>query len=118
MYNYDYFDPYQEVTNNGGIVAYFLFIKPKTKNTNKYLIWAKDFFEFKTMVIEDLLKVLYLGMTIYITLVSFMLIPESFIKFLIVIVGGNVLLRLAFEGMLMLVMIWKNTSEINKKLKK
>ena len=47
-----------------------------------------------------------------------MLIPESFIKFLIVIVGGNVLLRLAFEGMLMLVMIWKNTSEINKKLKK
>ena len=36
---------------------------------------------------------------------------------MLTIVVGNVILRVSYEFMLILIMTWKNTSEINKKLK-
>lgn len=100
----------------GGIVAYFLYIKKDVHTDNKYLIWAKEFFSFKKMLIEDLLKVLYLIFSIFITLSSFALIGVSFVSFLLTLVLGNLILRLGFEGTLVLIMIWKNTNEINSKM--
>ena len=102
----------------GGIVIYFLFFKPDKKMPNKYLEWLKEFFNFKTMLIEDIVKISYLVLAIFITLVSFELITESFVAFLLTLILGNLLLRVAFELSLVAIMIWKNTNEINKKLKK
>ena len=102
----------------GGLVLYFLFFKPDKKVENKYFAWAKEFFNFRKMLIEDMLKVLYLVLTIFITLYSLALISVSFISFLLVLIVGNVVLRLSFEGALLIIMIWKNTNEINKRLKK
>ncbi len=138
-YDYGYFNP-QPVTSSslngttvwmivsivvaiiGGLVAYFTFVKPELKEkegkANKYLVWLKDFFSFKTMLIEDLLKVFYLILAIYITFISFSFIRYSFIGFLLVLLLGNLILRLIFEGSLVLIMIWKNTNDINKKMKK
>ncbi len=138
-YDYGYFNP-EPVTSSslngtavwmivsivvaiiGGVVAYFTFIKPELKEkdgkVNKYLLWLKDFFSFKTMLIEDLLKVLYLILAIYITFISFTYIRYSFLAFVAVLILGNLILRLIFEGSLVLIMIWKNTNDINKKMKK
>ncbi len=101
----------------GGIVVYYLFLKPNKKVENKFLNWLKDFLNFKKMLIEEILKVTYVILTIFITLFSFNLIGINFLSFILVLVLGNVAIRLIYEGSLMLIMIWRNTADINKKMK-
>ena len=102
----------------GGILAYILFVKKDVKIENKFLIWFKSFLDFKEMLIETILKVTYIILAIFITLLAFKLISVSFIGFLVSLVFGNLMLRLIYEASLMFVMIWRNTSEINNKMKK
>lgn len=101
----------------GGFLVYFMFIKQDKKLPNKFLVWLKDFADFKNMLIEPILKITYLILAIYITLNSFSLISISFISFILTLVLGNIILRIIYESALILIMIWKNTSEINKKMK-
>ena len=102
----------------GGILAYVLFVKKDVKIENKFLIWFKSFLDFKEMLIETILKVSYIVLAIFITLLAFKLISVSFIGFLVSLVLGNLMLRLIYEASLMFIMIWRNTSEINNKMKK
>lgn len=132
MYDYTYLNPTVKTSVDvgvwgiisavtaiiGGILIYFLFINSKTKVTNKYLAWFKDFANFKKMLIEPLLKVTYLILAIYITLYSFGFIGTSFPLFLLILILGNLILRIAYEASIIIIMIWKNTDEINKNLKK
>lgn len=101
----------------GCFVVYFLFVVKKDNPKQKFLSWLKDFLSFKKMLIEPILKISYLFVAIFITLGSFSLIGVSFLSFLLTLVFGNLIARLTFEGILMMIMIWKNTTEINKKLK-
>ena len=96
----------------------FLIINNSKTEKNKYLQEIKEFFGFKKMLIEDLLKIIYLILAIFITLYSFELIKESFIAFIFTLLIGNLVLRIIFESILVKIMIWKNTNEINKKIKK
>ena len=57
-------------------------------------------------------------MLIFITLTSFNLISYSFPAFLLYLIGFNLLIRVVYEASMMMVGIWKNTKEINKKMKK
>lgn len=102
----------------GGFLVYYLFVKNTKKNDNKFLNWLKKYLDFKEMLIEPILKVSYIILAIFITLYSFNIIGTSFISFLLTLVLGNVLLRIIYEWCLVLIMIWKNTSEINNKIKK
>ena len=102
----------------GGVVVYFLFINNDKTEKNKYLQAFKEFFGFKKMLIEDLLKIIYLVLAIFITLYSFEFITESFVGFIFILLIGNLVLRIIFESILVKIMIWKNTTEINKKIKK
>lgn len=77
-----------------------------------------DFVKFKKMYITVILKVSYLVFAIYLTLVSFTVISTSFLLFLLVLVFGNLALRLVYEFSLVLLSIQENVSEINKKMKK
>ncbi len=101
----------------GGIVLYYLFVNTNKKVNNKFLDACKNFLSFKKMLIEDLLKIIYLVLAIFITLISFELITTSFFGFIFTLVFGNLVLRVVFESILVNIMIWKNTTEINKKIK-
>ena len=96
----------------GGVLAYFLFIKGnfKLRNNQKKL---RNLLDFKVMLIEPILKVLYLISTIFIILMSFNLIAVNFLSFLLTLILGPVIIRIIYEGMLILVMIWKNTKNIS-----
>lgn len=131
MYNYNYYNTTSSLADTGvwsiisivlaivgGIIAYFLFLKSDKKFDNKFLLWLKDFADFKTMLIEPILKVTYLILAIFITLVSLGLIGKSFVGFILTLTLGNIVLRIIYEASLILLMIWKNTTEINKKMKK
>ena len=132
MYDFDYYTP--SISSNvagslvwtvvsivlaiiGGIVAYILFINKNNKLDNKFLVWLRDFLSFKKLLLETILKVTYVILAIFITLTSFNMIGVNFFGFLLYLIIGNVVLRIIYESSLMLLMIWKNTSEINKKMK-
>ena len=102
----------------GALLGYFMFLKPKKEYPNKFISWAKKFLNFDEMLIEAILKISYMFLAIFITLSSFDLIRYDFLLFVLTLVLGNVTLRVAYEGMMLLIGIWKNTKEINAKTKK
>lgn len=105
----------------GAILVYFLFLRSKDKPKSAFLANLKEFLDFKKMLIEPLLKVLYLFAAIFVTLGSFALFGSTGVLGIIIvplsIILGNVAIRLVYEGILIKIMIWKNTTEINKKMK-
>lgn len=103
----------------GGIVLYFTFLSKK--NEGKYtgfLGWMYDFLTFKKMVIENILKILYIVIASFITLSSFAVISRSFLSFILVLVVGNLITRIMYELFLVVLVICRNTTDISKKLDK
>ena len=103
----------------GGICLYFTVFSDK--NEGKYegfMAKLYDFVKFKKMYITVILKVSYLVLAIYLTLVSFTAISTSFLVFLLILIFGNLILRLIYEFSLVLLSIQENVAEINKKMKK
>ena len=101
----------------GGILVYYLFVKSDKEPKNKFLAWLKDFLAFRKMWIEALLKILYYMGTIFIMLMSFSIISTSFIAFLLTFIGGPIIMRLVYEGLMIIIMIWRNTADIAKNTK-
>lgn len=101
----------------GAVLAYFLFVKPEKNYPQKFVNWLRSFLNFNEMLIEPILKVTYIFLAIFITLTSFNLISVSFPYFLLYLILGNIVARVTYEAAMMMVGIWKNTKEINKKMK-
>lgn len=100
-----------------GIALCFTFLKSSNSGKFKgFLSWLYDFLSFRKMLIENLLKVLYLIMSIFITLGSFAFIGNSFIEFITILVVGNLSIRLIYEFLLIQLVICRNTSEINTRM--
>ena len=102
----------------GCFLVYFLFVTKKENPSQKFLAWLKEFLAFKKMLIEPILKICYIFGALFTTLISFGFIGQSFLVFFLTLTLGNVVLRLVYEMILIKIMIWKNTTEINKKLDK
>ena len=103
----------------GGIFLYNTFFSKSNDgkfNSVKKVLY--DFVNFKFTIIEPLFRVLYLIVTLALTLSSLALITTNFFKFLGVIIFGNILVRLIFELLLLLLKLMKDVSEINSKLNK
>ena len=106
------------VAIGGGIALYIIFLKNDKKKFTGFLAKLKDFLNFKVLLLEDILKISYLIIAIFITLFSFGLIGTSVISFLVTLIGGNLALRISYELSILLIKICQNTSEINSKMKK
>ena len=103
----------------GGIVLYFTFLRKSNDGKfKKFWGWRYDFLNFKKLFLENLLRVLYLITTIFVTLFSFAVIGKSFLSFLGILVIGNLITRIIYEFLLILLVICRNTSEMNSKLGK
>ena len=102
----------------GGILVHFLFVKAKDDPKGKFLKWLKDFLAFKIMWIEPIMKIVYYIGTIFCILASFAFISTSFLAFVIMLVCGPIAIRLAYEGVMMFIMIWRNTADIASNTKK
>lgn len=104
----------------GCFLIYFLFVKKDNKLNNPKLEWLRSFLRFDKMLIEVILKIAYIFAALFITLFSFTFFAMGFVGFLLcllTIIFGNLVARIVYEGMLMRVMIWKNTTEIKNKIK-
>ena len=96
----------------GGVLVYFLFIKNKHLKLTPFLKNLRDLLDFKVMILETILKILYLIITIFVILVSFSFIAVNFLTFLLVLIFGPIIVRIIYEASMMLIMIWKNTKII------
>ena len=101
----------------GCFFIYFMFVKKDGKEKNKYLAWLKSFLRFDNMLIETILKIAYIFAALFITLSSFAVIGTSFLGFLTTLIFGNLITRIVYEFALIIIMIWKNTTEIKNKTK-
>ncbi len=101
----------------GGILIYFLFLSKKNEGKFQgFLGWLYDFLSFKKFFLEAVLKITYLVVAIYITLASFAMIASNFLGFILTLVLGNVFARIVYEFSLLILVICRNTTEINAKL--
>ena len=99
-----------------GIMIYFMFVKDN-KPVSEKLQKLKDLLDFKTMLIVPILKIVYIIATVFIILFSFGLISLNFVSFLMVLILGPIAIRIVYELMMINIMIWKNTKEINDNIK-
>ena len=101
----------------GGITFYIIFLRSK-KTFKGFLKVMHDYFTFKSLLLEEILKITYMILAIFTTLISITYIFPNPLMFLLVLVGGNAALRIVYELAILLIKICRNTTEINDKLKK
>lgn len=103
----------------GGFTLYFMFTSKefsgKFKGFTKKLV---EFLTFESGILLPILKISYLMLTIYITLSSFALIGVTFVGFLVMIIFGNIFVRVSYEMILLMVALAADVKEIKKGLKK
>ncbi len=103
----------------GGIALYFTFLNKKNDGKwTGFLGWLYNTLTFKNMIVETILKILYLVIAIFITLYSLGLIAVNIILALGLLVIGNIIVRVCYEFMLLAIITCRNTSDINSKLNK
>lgn len=127
MYSYSYYHGPNPVVTVilflialvGGICAYLMFVKSDEEPKDPRLLKLKEFLSFKKMIIEGLLKATYIIFALFVTLSSFqIMIGTSFITGLMMLILLNIMLRIGYEASLIVLLIWRNTSDISKKLGK
>ena len=98
----------------GGILVYFLFVKPDTEPKSGFLKWLKDFLSFKIMWIEPILKMIYYMATIFTVIFSFSFLSyggAGVLMWLGCLIFGPIAIRLGYEFTMMFIMIWRNTRD-------
>ena len=127
MYSYSYYHGPNPVVTVilflialvGGICAYLMFVKSDEEPRDPRLVKLKEFLSFKKMIIEGLLKASYIIFALFITLYSFqIMVGTSFITGLMLLILLNIMLRIGYEASLIVLLIWRNTNDISKKLGK
>ena len=127
MYSYSYYHGSNPVVTVilflialvGGICAYLMFVKSDEEPKDPRLLKLKEFLSFKKMIIEGLLKASYIVFALFVTLYSFLIMVDtSFITGLMLLILLNIMLRIGYEASLIVLLIWRNTSDISKKLGK
>lgn len=112
-------------------VLLYIFILPKKRDgrLNAFLQHIHDFFNVKKLYLEEVLKFLYVLSTVTMVCVGFFTMisykhswwnggkESMFLQGLLIMVLGPVALRLVYEGLMMFILLVKNTMEINNKIK-
>lgn len=101
-----------------GTILTYIFIMPKNKakDLNKYLLFVRDTFQFKTLWVEHIFKAMYVFTTIFIIAYGFCMMFASFLTGLLMMVFGPIALRITYEMIMMFIILVKNVSDIRNKL--
>ena len=104
-----------------GAILIYLLIMPKKKDGkmgNPFLQWLHDFFHFKKLYIESILRFTFCFVTLLIIFVGFisLFVAGDPVISLAVIVAGPIAARLVYEMLLMIFIGIRNIMDINNKL--
>lgn len=114
-------------------VLLYIMVLPKRKDgkLNAFLQQVHNFFNVKKLYLEEVLKFLYVLSSVLMVCVGFFMLlgyeygynyygpakQSTFLPGLLVMVLGPIALRLVYEGIMMFILLVKNTMEINNKIK-
>ena len=108
----------------GAVVLFFTFLS--ARNDGKFtgfLGWIYEFLNVRKLLLEAILRIIYMVLAVWLVLVGLIYIFMGFGNFgqnllggLAIAILGNVLLRISYEFVMLLVSICKNVSDINRKL--
>ena len=110
------------------VIAAEILLLPKKRvaGLNRFLRGLRDFLMFKKLYLESIIRFLYILMTAVAFFCGFFLLfsvagygryTRSMAPFgLMLMVLGPVLIRVLYEAVLLRIMIWRNTADINAKL--
>ncbi|WP_167956078.1 zinc ribbon domain-containing protein [Anaerosporobacter faecicola] len=100
------------------VIIYFTFLSKKNRGRfSGFVKWLYEVLDFGKLMLEGVLKILYMFFAIFGTIVLCFIIPEDFGTGILALIFYHIIIRLTFELVLLLVTICKNTTEINQKLK-
>ena len=99
----------------GGLALYFLFVR-KPNTFQGAAAKLHDALTFRTFYTEKLLRALYSIVVVGIVVYSVILLFSNFFGALLVFIGGNLIARIVFEFALLLLVLCRNTQEINRKM--
>ncbi len=102
----------------GGIIVYLVFISETSEKFSGFSSWLHKFLNFKKLFIDVVLKVMYVVSALFVTLSSFSFIRVSIATAFLWLIFGNIIVRMVFEFISMLMTLVTNTTEINEKLDK
>ena len=98
----------------GGITLYFtLFNKNKEGKYKGIISIIYDLVQFKYFIIDDIYRILYLISTIAVTLLSFNFFGNW--RFLIFLIGGNIVLRISYEILILFIQLCHDVRNLNNK---
>ena len=99
------------------VVLFFTFMSKK--NEGKFT-GAKgklyNFLCFNKFYVEDILKLLYVVSAVVVTVLGVVMLFESFLVGLLLLIVGNVLLRVSYELIMMFIILCRKTVSIDRKL--
>ena len=99
----------------GGLALYFLFVR-KPNHYQGAVAKLHDALTFRTFYTEKLLRALYCIAVVSIVVSSVILLFSNFFGALLVFIAGNLIARIVFEFALLLLVLCRNTQEINQKM--
>ena len=99
----------------GGLALYFLFVR-KPNHYQGAAARLHDALSFRTFYTEKLLRALYCIAVVSIVVSSVILLFSNFFGALLVFIVGNLIARIVFEFALLLLVLCRNTQEINQKM--
>lgn len=100
------------------IIIYCVFMDKRNKESySNPLKKIYDYLHFNNFFMEPILKITYIFSSLYLTISAFGYIGTSFLFFLLLLIIGNIILRMVFEGLMIIYKIYLNLNEINKKTK-
>ncbi len=113
-------------------VLAFIFIVPEKKRAslNKFLKLLHDTLNFKYLIVEKILQAMYIFATAYVFLLGFLMlfyVEPGYGYYsapvwhggtgILIMLLGPIVIRLAYEFMMMVILLVKNVIQINRKLK-
>lgn len=113
-------------------VLFCIFLMPEKKAAKlpKFLRVIRDVLNMKELYLEKVLRVLYVFTTLFCIIAGALMFFFGFGRNywsggvqwyghygLLIMIGGPIALRLVFEGLMMFILLVKNTMQINNKLK-
>lgn len=113
-------------------VLFCIFLMPENKAAKlpKFLRIIRDILNMKELYLEKVLRVLYVCLTLFCIIAGALMFFFGFGRDywsggvqwyghygLLIMIGGPIALRLVFEGLMMFILLVKNTMQINNTLK-
>ncbi|WP_455714547.1 zinc ribbon domain-containing protein [Anaerosporobacter sp.] len=100
------------------ITVYFAFLSKRNKGRfTGFAGWLYEVLNFGKLIAEGTLKIFYMFIALFISILSIVHMKESFVDGLLNLIVLNIVIRVCYEFTLMFVSFYKNTKEINSKLK-